>query len=161
MFRVRSVVVPVALRQIAGVLGKLGFNLPPTPQLRSLEPGCTGQAPPRGRRCRRWRSFLSGSHGEELPLFLPSWEPSARVGPYRSCTAPLHTGGIIPALICSICAADAADAAVHFCRQFINIEKMIGLLLQLSSPTMELNAETLRQKMIAEAGFHILVLQLI
>lgn len=35
---------------------------------------------------------------------------------------------------------------------------MICLLLKLSSPTVELNTETLRQKMIAEAGFHILVL---
>lgn len=100
-------------------------------QLPSLENDCMGQGDPRGCRCSSWLSFLSGSHCEEVSLFHLSWEPSPRrPRPQLHNTPPHredHSSGDLP--MCG------AYAAMHFCRQFINIEKIICFLLKLSSRT--------------------------
>lgn len=131
---------------------QLCFNLPPTPLLSAAVTG----------------KLLHGSGGaQRLQMFalafIPVRQPlrggftllpqlGAIVGPYRSCTTPLRMGRIIPAVISPIC---GAYAAMHFCRQFINIEKIICILLKLSS-------WTIVQKMIVEVMlFHILVFWLI
>lgn len=127
-------------------------------QLPSLENDCTGQGEPRGCRCLRWLSFLSGSHWEEISLIHLSWEPSLlRPRPQLHNTPPHgedHSSGDL-----SIC---GAYADFHFCRQFINKEEIICFLLKLSSRTIVQNTTTLRQKVIVKVMlFHILVFWLI